>query len=346
MSDRRERAEPPEATVIDLARERQKRAADEPTAHTPNTASAAGASSAQAPAAGIEGEALRSFDRNDVARLLGISSRRVRAWEKSGLLAPTLDAKGRASYAFADVRAARIVRDLIRKGIGPARVRALLASLEHVLRGESTAAQALSAMRVGVEHGRVIARDPKGTFELPTGQRVLEFDTGAATVRALTPRPRSAEGRTAYEWFLEGCRLDTEEATRARAEAAYRKAVELDRSLACAWTNLGALRLAEDDPDEALDCFTHAMHADPSQPEAPYNVGYLLLERKRLADAVPMLARAIAIDPAFADAHFNLAAALDELGEHTQACAHWDVYLELVPAGPFADIARKRLRRS
>lgn len=289
---------------------------------------------------------VQHYDRNDVARLLGISSRRVRAWEKSGILKPSLGEDRKPVYSFHDLRAARIVRDLVRKGISPARVRALLASLDRVLGHDDRAPSepVVATMRVAVEHGRVVARDPRGAFELPTGQRVLDFDTGAATVRALVTKPRSAEGRTAYEWFLEGCRLDTEEATRTRAEAAYRKAVELDRTLACAWTNLGAIRLAEKDNDEALECFTHAMECDPSQPEAPYNVGYLLLERRDFAQAIPLLARALAIDPGFADAHFNLACALEEAGEHTQALAHWDVYLELVPDGPFADIARKRLK--
>ncbi len=339
MSDKRPRSEPPKATVIDLAQARRDRAAD----------SAAGSTTVDPPAAAPteHAVAVRSFARSEVARLLGISSRRVRAWEKSGLLHPSIDAHKHATYSFHDLRAARIVRDLVRKGIAPARVRALLASLDHVLGRDETAPSdtALAAMRVAVEHGRVVARDKRGAFELPSGQRVLEFDTGAATVRALNPKPRSAEGRTAYEWFLEGCRLDTEEATRARAESAYRKALELDRSLACAWTNLGALRLAEEDQDEALECFTRAMECDPSQPEAPYNVGYLLLEKREISAAIPLLARAVSIDPAFADAHFNLASALDEVGDHTQALAHWDVYLELVPDGPFAAIARKRLQR-
>ncbi len=341
MSDHADRSKPPEATVIDLAAARRKRSGPEPPQPAPQREPEATVATPES--------TVRAYDRNDVARLLGISSRRVRAWEKSGLLAPTLDAHNKPTYTFHGLRAARIVRDLVRKGIAPARVRALLASLDRVLSTDSSsvaAEPAHAAMRVHVEDGRVIARDPRGAFELPSGQRVLEFDTGAATVRALTPKPRSAEGRTAYEWFLEGCRLDTEEATRARAEMAYRKALELDRALACAWTNLGALRLAESDNDEALECFTRAMELDPAQPEAPYNVGYLLLEKREISRAIPLLARAVSIDPGFADAHFNLATALDAAGEHTQAIAHWDVYLELVPEGPFADIARKRLSKS
>lgn len=343
MSDHADRPEPPKATVIDLSRARQKRQRDRGTNRPVEPVAPS-----HEPAIDGLASTLRHFDRNDVARILQISPRRVRAWEKAEILKPSLGRDRQPIYSFHDLRAARIVRDLIRKGIAPNRVRALLASLERVLprdEGMLREEPALVAMRVRVEHGRVIARDHRGTFEWPTGQRVLEFETGSASVRTLVTKPRSAEGRTAYEWFLEGCRLDTDEATRTRAENAYRKALELDPTLACAWTNLGALLLVENDHEQALECFTRAMQIDPSQPEAPYNVGFVLLERREFSKAIPLLARAVAIDPAFADAHFNLACALEQVGERTQALAHWEVYLELVPQGPYADIARKRLER-
>lgn len=347
MSDRADNPRAPSGTLIDLASERKRRAGGSPAGAAPSTdASAAqidATPEARADQATPVAETARSFDRTEVARLLGISTRRVRAWERAGLLSPTLAEapKSEPRYSFRDLRAARIVRDLVRRGIAPARVRALLASLDRVLDEQQDA-----RVRVSLEDGRVLARDAQGAFELPTGQRLLEFDTGAATVKALPKRARTAEGRTAYEWFLEGCRLDGDEATRTRAEMAFRKAIELDRDLACAWTNLGALRLAERDTDEALECFTRAMECDPAQPEAPYNVGYLLLERRQLDEAIPLLARAVALDAGFADAHFNLASALDEVGKRALALAHWEIYLELVPSGPFAEIARQRIERA
>jgi tetratricopeptide (TPR) repeat protein len=346
MSERADRETPADGTVIDLARERLRRRAHPgrsphvegegpaPTSE-PQRAPSDQAASASTPA--------QRFERSEVARLLGVSTRRIRAWERAGLLAPSEHNGTRARYSFRALRAARIVRDLARRGVSLARVRALLASLDSALEDEAGEALALATLRVRVEDRRVLARDARGTFELPSWQRVLEFDAQTATVRALPTKSPTREGRTAYEWFLEGCRLEGDEATRARAEAALRKAVELDPKLACAWTNLGALRLAERDASEALACFTRAMECDPDQPEAPYNVGYLLLEQRRIDEAIALLARAVALDPAFADAHFNLAAALDEVGARARALAHWELYLELVPHGPFASIARARL---
>lgn len=53
---------------------------------------------------------------------------------------------------------------------------------------------------------------------------------------------------------------------------------------------------------------------------------------------------ALAIDPAFADARFNLAAALDDLGRADEAAPHWRVYLRLDPSSEWGGHARERLR--
>ncbi|HSQ62362.1 MAG TPA: tetratricopeptide repeat protein [Polyangiaceae bacterium] len=51
----------------------------------------------------------------------------------------------------------------------------------------------------------------------------------------------------------------------------------------------------------------------------------------------------MARDARFADAHFNLAMAYEQLGERGKARGHWKRYLDLEPQGTWADIARKHL---
>jgi hypothetical protein len=48
-------------------------------------------------------------------------------------------------------------------------------------------------------------------------------------------------------------------------------------------------------------------------------------------------------DPAFADAHFNLAMTLEALGDRASARAHWRTYLVLEPEGEWAEIARRHV---
>ena len=82
---------------------------------------------------------------------------------------------------------------------------------------------------------------------------------------------------------------------------------------------------------------------DPQQPEAHYNIGYVALEHGDSATAIPHFEKAILSDARFADAHFNLAMALEQAGLVGRAREHWRRYLELEPTGTWAEIARRHL---
>jgi Tfp pilus assembly protein PilF len=61
--------------------------------------------------------------------------------------------------------------------------------------------------------------------------------------------------------------------------------------------------------------------------------------------AASYLRQALEHDPAFADAHFNLAMACEELGLGAEARTHWEMYLQLDPSGSWAEIAKRHLDR-
>ena len=89
--------------------------------------------------------------------------------------------------------------------------------------------------------------------------------------------------------------------------------------------------------------YRRALEIDDRQPEAHYNLGYVLLERGDAQRAVPYFQRALQSDPRFADAHFNLAMAFEQLTERAKARPHWKRYLDIEPTGTWADIARQHL---
>ena len=61
------------------------------------------------------------------------------------------------------------------------------------------------------------------------------------------------------------------------------------------------------------------------------------------ARAAREFSRAVELAPAFADARFNLAATLQDLGRNADAAPHCRAYLALDAGSEWADIARSRL---
>ena len=62
-----------------------------------------------------------------------------------------------------------------------------------------------------------------------------------------------------------------------------------------------------------------------------------------MEEAITHYRSALAIKPDYADAHFNLAAALARSGRNVDAIGHWQRYLELDAGSPWARIARAHL---
>jgi hypothetical protein len=55
------------------------------------------------------------------------------------------------------------------------------------------------------------------------------------------------------------------------------------------------------------------------------------------------LRQAVHLEPAYCDAHYNLAFVCEKLNAFAEAREHWQAYVLLDPVGPWADYARQRL---
>jgi tetratricopeptide (TPR) repeat protein len=279
----------------------------------------------------------------DVARLFGLSSSRLRYWERSGFIKRSVQIGRQRFYSFEDLIGIRAAKELLQEGIALQSVRksveALRSSLPH-------GARPLSSLRIVADGSALVVRGEQGTFEPATGQLRLDFEVRELrddVVRILRRGGRRSDLAVAHQHYLEGCRFDEDENGLERAEEAYRRAIELDPSLANALTNLGNLMYRRQRYEEAQNLYVRALQVDPEQPEAFYNLGFLLYERGDVAGAILNFRRALRSDPSFADAHFNLAMALTDAGLSAEARQHWEVYVRLDPQSPWAEIARQHL---
>jgi DNA-binding transcriptional MerR regulator len=304
-----------------------------------------------------------------VAKILEISEAKLRYWSQVGFVGPSVRRGGRQLFNFQDLVSVKAAKELADRGFKTAEVRkaldAVRASLPHIDRP-------LDRIRVSFDGQALVVVDDGGAFDV-TGQRVFDFGLGdlarritdvgqGGTVLVVTPLSPTGDGdaggtpvpgepaRCAYDWFVEGTRLEGRPDlpdSDAQAARAYRRALALDPGLAPAHTNLGNIAYRGGDRGRARESFQTALALDPDQPEARFNLANLILEEGDLELAVAELRRVLQIAPEFADAHFNLAVALERLGGRAQARAHLERYIKLEPepAAPWAEQARALIAR-
>lgn len=284
-----------------------------------------------------------TYSCREVSRLFGISEGRLRYWDKSGFISPSGDDGRRKCYTFQDLIGVRSAKTLLEHGVSLQRARRILEVIREKL---PLSTQPLNHLRIVSDSRTVVVTDEDCEFEADSGQLLLDFSTSALEGELVAELPKHREDlreRTAYEWYLEGCRLDENEGTMVQAEEAYYKAIHLDPTLANAYTNLGNLLYRMGAGADARALYEKAIEVDPQQPEAHYNLGFLYFEEGELERARSSFAKALTLDSGFADAHFNLAMTLFRLGVFNRAKDHLNEYLEIEPSGPWADIARRRL---
>jgi len=123
----------------------------------------------------------------------------------------------------------------------------------------------------------------------------------------------------------------------------FKRATELDPSLAEAFNNLGLSYTEMGRDEEATLAFQRALELDPSAAHVYNNLGYLYYKKGDLNHAVEMYQRAIQRGADTSSAYSNLANAFYRLRRLDEAVAAWRRALEIDPANQKAATALERL---
>lgn len=257
-----------------------------------------------------------------IARLLGLPASRIRAFVRSGLLAPRRDARGVLRFSFQDLVILRAAQGLLAARL-PAR--RLLRAL-HRLKQQLPAGRGLSGVHLTAEGGRVVARHGGLVWQPESGQVLAGLDASQPAGQ-LTPLPLRAVAEGADDWFQRGCELETTAPD--EAQEAYRRALELDPDHADAHVNLGRLLHEAKDISGAWAHYLRALALQPGHAIAAFNLGVALEDAGHPGEALAQYDRALAADPACADAHFNAARLSERLGDHAAALRHLGAYRRL-----------------
>jgi tetratricopeptide (TPR) repeat protein len=135
---------------------------------------------------------------------------------------------------------------------------------------------------------------------------------------------------------------------------AYKKVLAINPNEAAIYNQMGNIYGAEKKIPEATDALTKAAQLDPAMAaKAYYNMGANLVNAGNSDQAVDFFQKAIAADPNYADAHYQLGVCLmgkaqvdNKTGKITPPAGtteQFQKYLELKPDGPYAQSSKDML---
>jgi tetratricopeptide (TPR) repeat protein len=285
-------------------------------------------------------ETVTSYSRQDVLRILQISSRQLLGWEKAGLIAP------QQSYTFQDLGQLRTLRALREDDVPAASIRHSIVAMRAVAGMVNPLLEA-TVVRTGA---RLAFRCSGAMFDPIRRQLLFDFERldqqGSKPSPALLRRPgvESEEAAAVHSLFLAAVQAE-EAGEKHRAVTMYEKIIGRDSNYAPAFINLGTIYFHLRRYGRAEELYRRATEADPDYVLAFFDLGNVLDELGRPDESIRAYLRAVELAPRYADAHYNLALAYERSGENRSALRHWQLYVRLDRNGPWADHARGQMRK-
>jgi len=263
-----------------------------------------------------------------VQELVGLTPAVARALVDKGFVAPARGARRELRFTFQDLLLMKTA-DALRRAQVP--TRRILAALE-TLRAGLPQDVPLTGLRITAEGAHVAVRDAAGMREPTTGQLLLDFEVRGspeAAVSLVVADRLVARGQAPapLDRFEEARALESVD--RARAEAAYRAVIAADPSRVEAHVNLGALLCEDGRFADAVRLFDAALAHGLRDPLLQFNRGVALEDAGEPGRAAEAYEAALALDPALADAHYNLALLLEQRGDGQGALRHLSAYRRL-----------------
>lgn len=305
--------------------------------------------------AGVE----RLYTAAMLAELVHVSVATIRHWQRRGALVAKREVRRLAYFDFDEVRIAQKLAQLLAAGCTLATVNRRLDELARLM---PDSPRPLLEPAVVVEGRRLLVRRDAGLAE-PTGQLLIDFDmarppaaaggdddahvaipfvTAEALRHAPAGRPRAVHPYAAEDLRSLAAEL-AEGGQIGQAIEAFRALLFSGEFTAEDHFDLAELLYQQGDLAAARERYYVAIELDEDFVEARSNLGCVLAEQGDLPLAEAAFRGALEYHPDYADAHYHLARLLDRAGRSAEASRHWQLFMSLAPASPWADEARERI---
>ncbi|MGA2847772.1 MAG: tetratricopeptide repeat protein [Terracidiphilus sp.] len=290
---------------------------------------------------------MTSYSRQDVLRILQISSRQLQGWERAELIPQ------RETYTFQDLGQLRTVRALREEDVSAASIRHSIVAMKAVA-GMANPMLEACLVRTGTRlafrhHGAMV--DPIRRQLLFDFERMDRMNQMGEQSTGFSPAPLRRPGsqalnapRGVQDRFLAAVQAE-ESGEKQRAVALYEEILAMDPQYAAAYINLGTINFHLRQYARAEELYRQATVVDPSYVLAFFDLGNVLDELQRSDESITAYRRAVALAPRYADAHYNLALAYERKAQNRSALKHWLAYVKLDTRGPWAEHARSQIRK-
>ncbi|MDX1926915.1 MAG: tetratricopeptide repeat protein [Pirellulaceae bacterium] len=285
-----------------------------------------------------------------LAELLDVPVRTVRRWCRAGLIQPVKEVLNLPYFDYTELAAARQLAKWGREGATVQSIQKQLAALADLAPSAGRPIQQLAITAEGkqllLRHGSTLV-ESTGQFRFSFEETADEpGDSHTISFEKLTSRGASkaiGTGATTLEDMLEQAMLAEDQDELDTAVDWYRSALAGFGPNADVNFQLAELLYRQGDPTAARERYYMALELNSGLVEARANLGCVLAECGQLELAVAAFEGTLQQFADYADVHFHLARALDDLGQTSKANQHWQRFIELAPASPWAEEAQHRL---
>lgn len=273
---------------------------------------------------------MHQYGVRDIERILKLSPETIRGLVRAGFVSPSRGPRRALRFSFRDLIVLRAAQALSLAKVPARRITRSLRKLHSTLPAEAP----LSGLRISAVGDDVVVSEGSSRWRAETGQYLLDLEVQIAdgSLRVVEHAPAARAPVAAVESFADCFEraLDAEaRGAQREAQLAYEQAIALEPTCVDACINLGRLLHESGRVADAERVYRDGLkHCGPDA-TLFYNLGTLLEDANRIGAAIEAYQHAVATDPELADGHYNLARLFEMTGKPQHAIRHLGQYRRL-----------------